>query len=90
LADPYELPPYGGVVAALAVCLEDPSQHLGYLLRRLEEGTRVLVQTTARTPAGAKRLLLGTTASERAEAWLDAHEQCSLVRENGVLTLKGV
>lgn len=57
---------------ALIVDLEDPSPWLAWLLRRIEEGRRVLVETLATTPAGARRIMLGVGASERAEAWLDA------------------
>lgn len=58
--------------AALIVSLEDPSPWLPWLLRRVEEGRRVLVETQATSPAGARRIILGVTASERAEAWLSA------------------
>ncbi|TPV95519.1 MAG: hypothetical protein B7733_09710 [Myxococcales bacterium FL481] len=52
---------------------EDPSRWLGFCLRRLEEGFRVLVTTRARTSAGAVRVLLGLDATARAEAWLAEH-----------------
>lgn len=58
--------------AALVVALEDPSPWLPWLLRRVEEGRRVLVETQATSPAGARRILLGVAASERAEQWLSA------------------
>lgn len=58
--------------AALLVDLEDPSPWLAWLLRRVEEGRRVLVETRATTPAGARRILLGVAATPRAEEWLDA------------------
>lgn len=58
--------------AALIVDLEDPSPWLAWLLRRVEEGRRVLVETRATTPAGARRILLGVGATERAEHWLGA------------------
>lgn len=61
--------PDGG---ALLVDLEDPSPWLAWLLRRVEEGRRVLIETRATTPAGARRILLGVGASERAEHWLGA------------------
>lgn len=63
--------PDGG---CLVVRDEDPSRWLGFCLRRLEEGFRVLVETRARTPAGARRALLGVDATSRAEAWLDVHD----------------
>ncbi len=56
----------------LIVRAEDPSPWLGWLLRRVEEGRRVIVETDARTPAGARRILLGVGATPRAELWLDA------------------
>ncbi|MCR9164158.1 MAG: hypothetical protein ACE37F_24505 [Nannocystaceae bacterium] len=59
--------------ARFAVRLEDPSAVLGWILRRLEEGARVVVQTRARTGPGARRILLGTGATERAEQWLGVH-----------------
>ncbi len=55
------------------VSVDDPSLCLGWILRRLEEGARIVVQTRARTAPGARRILLGTDATARAEAWLDAH-----------------
>lgn len=67
--------------------LEDPSTCLGWVLRRLEEGGRVVVETRARTSQGARRTLLGTGAGPRAEAWLDAHPTCWLVQENDEWTL---
>ncbi|MFV8755939.1 hypothetical protein ACNOYE_35760 [Nannocystaceae bacterium ST9] len=59
----------------LIIKREDPSALLGWILRRLEEGYRVFLDTRARTPEGARRILLGTAASERAEAWLAAQPQ---------------
>lgn len=56
--------------AALILDAEDPSPWLAWLLRRVEEGRRVLVETRAPTPSGARRILLGVTASPRAESWL--------------------
>lgn len=58
--------------ATLVVRLEDPSPWLPWLLRRVEEGRRVLVETHATSPAGARRIALGVAASDRAEAWLSA------------------
>lgn len=60
---------------------EDPSTMLDWILRRLEEGFRVFVETRARTVEGARRILLGAGASERAERWLDS--QVTLVIEPG-------
>lgn len=65
----------------LVVKREDPSSLLGWILRRLEEGYRVLVETRARSAEGARRILLGTDASERAEAWLATRRQ--VVVESG-------
>lgn len=63
------------------VRVEDPSACLGWILRRLEEGARVVVETRARTAAGARRILLGTDASVRTEAWLDAHQLLWFARD---------
>ncbi|HVI00539.1 MAG TPA: hypothetical protein VM869_17600, partial [Enhygromyxa sp.] len=70
--------PVGTVVI---VRREDPSMMLDWILRRLEEGFRVLVETRARTVEGARRILLGVGATERAERWLDS--QVTLVVEPG-------
>jgi hypothetical protein len=72
-----ELPP-GAIVV---VRCEDPSTLLDGILRRLEEGYRVFVETRARTVAGARRMLLGISATDRAERWLDA--QPTLIVEPG-------
>lgn len=66
-----------GELTVVVTC-EDPSRYLGWLLRRLEEGSRVLIETRATTAAGARRVLLGVASNDRAEAWLDAHEQVAL------------
>ncbi len=72
----------GGILAAaadlepggrFAVRLEDPSEALGWILRRLEEGARGVVETRARPAPGARRVLLGVAASTRAEQWLAVH-----------------
>jgi len=57
------------------VRLEDPSRCLAWLLRRLEEGARVVVETRSRTAAGARRALLGAEATPHVVGWLDAHPQ---------------
>jgi hypothetical protein len=57
------------------VRLEDPSRCLGWFLRRLEEGARIVVETRSRTAAGARRSLLGLEATPHVAAWLDAHPQ---------------
>jgi hypothetical protein len=71
------------VGARFAVRLEDPSEVLGWILRRLEEGARVVVQSRARTGPGARRTLLGTQASERAEQWLAVHPMVWFAEEDG-------
>jgi hypothetical protein len=70
--------PIGSLVI---VRCEDPSTLLDGILRRLEEGYRVFVETRARTVLGARRMLLGVSASDRAERWLD--EQRTLIVEPG-------
>jgi hypothetical protein len=69
------------VGAIVIIRREDPSTLLGWILRRLEEGYRVFVETRARTVEGARRILLGVGATERAERWLDT--QVTLVIEPG-------
>ncbi|NVB43175.1 hypothetical protein G6O69_35455 [Pseudenhygromyxa sp. WMMC2535] len=69
------------VGAIVIVRREDPSALLGWILRRLEEGYRVFLETRARSPEGARRVLLGLDAGPRAEAWLD--EQLELIVEPG-------
>lgn len=64
--------------AFIVIRREDPSSLLGWILRRLEDGFRVLIETGARSGSGARRILLGTDASERAEAWLACHPQVVL------------
>ena len=71
------------VGARFAVRLEDPSEVLGWILRRLEEGARVVVQSRARTGPGARRTLLGTHASDRAEQWLAVHPMIWFAEEDG-------
>jgi hypothetical protein len=64
--------------STFVVRVEDPSACLGWMLRRLEEGARVVLETRARSLAGARRILLGVGAGPRAEDWLDAHAVCWL------------
>ncbi|MDC0719796.1 hypothetical protein [Nannocystis bainbridge] len=72
---------------ALVVRLEDPSPWLPWLLRRVEEGRRVLVETQATSPAGARRIALGVAASDRAEAWLSAVRVVHAAQLGGEWTL---
>lgn len=64
------------------VRLEDPSACLGFVLRRAEEGGRVLIETRARDGAGAQRILLGSQATGLAGAWLAAQTRRLLRRES--------
>ncbi|MCY1058716.1 hypothetical protein [Nannocystis sp. SCPEA4] len=73
--------------AALVVTLEDPSPWLPWLLRRVEEGRRVLVETQATSPAGARRIVLGVAASERAADWLGAIRVVHATQFGGEWTL---
>lgn len=61
-----------GAAGMIVLRFEDPSPWLGWLLRRVEEGHRVIVETAATSLDGARRILLGMSAGQRAEAWLDA------------------
>jgi hypothetical protein len=79
LSRPYEDLPTPG--RAYLVRLEDPSRCLAWLLRRLEEGARVVVETRARTAMGARRALLGVEATPHVVQWLDAHPQLWLHAE---------
>ncbi len=83
LAAAAELEPGGSFV----VRLEDPSACLGWVLRRLEEGARVVVETRARTPEGAQRILLGVASTVTARGWLDAHARCWLARDESGWTM---
>lgn len=82
-------PSVGGALASLeedgvvVVAVEDPSPWLAWLLRRAEEGRRVLVETRATSHEGARRILLGVDASARAEAWLDALHVTSVELRGG-------
>ncbi|MBV1858444.1 MAG: hypothetical protein KUG77_08525 [Nannocystaceae bacterium] len=66
-----------------AVRLEDPNLVLGWMLRRLEEGSTVVVQSRARTAPGAQRILLGTSGTRRAEEWLSVHAASWFSEEPG-------
>ena len=68
--------------ATYLVQLEDPSRIAAWLLRRVEEGSRVIVETRARDLAGAKRMFVGLHG-EPAERWLAAHEVLWLADEGG-------
>lgn len=61
-----------GGPAVYVVRLEDPSEVLGWALRRIEEGARVVIETGARTLAGARRGFLGIHAGPAAEQWVAA------------------
>ncbi len=77
----------GSGEGCIVVRAEDPSRWLAWVLRRLEEGHRVVVETRALSPAGALRCLLGTAATVRAHAWLDEHPHFSARVEDGRLQL---
>ena len=68
--------------ATWIVRLEDPSRCLGFCLRRMEEGARVLVETRARTGAGAVRGLIGASPASLVQ-WLGAHRRRFLCRSEG-------
>ena len=72
---------------SIIVRVEDPAAHLGWTLRRLEEGYRVLVETRATSIDGARRMLLGVDAGPRADAWLGVFPALALVE--GVLSPAG-
>lgn len=66
---------------AYVVRLEDPSRCLAWILRRLEEGSCVIVETRARSAAGARRSLLGDAPSIHMARWLDAHDHLWIYAE---------
>ncbi len=74
--------------STFVVRLEDPSACLGWMLRRLEEGARVVVETRARTLEGARRILRGVAAGPRAERWLEAHAVCWLANGGNGWTMR--
>ena len=67
----------------VVIAVEDPSPWLPWILRRAEEGRRILIETRATTHEGARRILLGVDASARAEAWLDAQSLTSAELRDG-------
>jgi hypothetical protein len=74
--------------STFVVRVEDPSACLGWMLRRLEEGARVVLETRARSLEGARRILLGVDGGPRAESWLDAHAVCWLANGGDGWTLQ--
>jgi len=74
-----QLPPE----SALILDCDDPSRFLALLLRRLEEGHRVVISTQARTIEGARRILLGVDATTRAEAWLNRMKTTNIELSQG-------
>jgi hypothetical protein len=76
-----------GEGAVVVIAAEDPSRYLGYVLRRLEQGMRVVVQTQSRTAEGARRVLLGMLANDHAERWMDQHPCRWVTRAGGRWTI---
>jgi hypothetical protein len=76
-----------GSVTTFVLRIEDPSELLGWALRRAEEGARVLIEMAALTAGGARRSLLGTQAGPTAAAWLDALPVYWLSEDDGRWTL---
>jgi hypothetical protein len=83
MADATRRLPELGAGGTIVMRIEDPSPWLGWLLRRVEEGQRVLVESAATSAEGARRVLLGTSAGARAEAWLDAVRVIQACVEDG-------
>jgi hypothetical protein len=67
----------------LIVRCEDPSRPFAWLMRRVEEGARVIVETRCTTVVGARRMFIGLLGAP-AERWLDAVP--NFVFANGRLT----
>ena len=80
----------GGPPGIYLVRREDPSRCLPWLLRRLEEGACLVIETRARTVDGARRILLGAEAGQHLVKWLDAQEHWWLHPEGAVWTLDSV
>lgn len=75
---------------AYLVRLEDPSRCLPWLLRRLEEGACVVVETRSRTAPGARRVMLGVEATPHVVQWLDAHRQLWLYADGTAWMLQPI
>lgn len=73
--------------ATYVVRLEDPSRAMPWILRRVEEGSRVVVETRARDLDGAKRIFVGL-GGPSAREWLAAHPIFWLDDEGGEWTLE--
>jgi len=74
-------------VGAFVVRLDDPSELLSWSLRRAEEGARVIVEVSAKTPAGGRRVLLGISHGSTAIEWLAAVPTFWLADERGQWSL---
>lgn len=74
-------------VAAFVIRLEDPSELLAWSLRRVEEGSRVIVECGARTLAGALRVLLGVQHGPHAETWLASVPTFWVADDHGTWTI---
>jgi hypothetical protein len=70
-------------VGAFVLRLDDPSELLGWSLRRIEEGARVIVEVSAKAPDGGRRVLLGVTHGATAIEWLNAVATYWLADERG-------
>lgn len=66
----------------IVLSLDDPSAWLGWVMRRLEEGHRVLVESRARTAEGAWRTLVGLDGGRRAEHWISHHAHLGIIAED--------
>jgi hypothetical protein len=78
---------FDAAVGAFVLRLDDPSELLGWALRRVEEGARVIVETAAKTPAGGRRVLLGVSHNATAIEWLASVPTFWLADERGSWTL---
>jgi hypothetical protein len=74
---------FDGRVGAFVLRLDDPSELLGWALRRVEEGARVIVEVAAKNPAGGRRVLLGVNHGQTAIEWLGAVPTFWLTEERG-------
>lgn len=74
-------------VAAIVNRLEGPSELLGWALRRVEEGGRVIVEVHARSCDAARRVVLGVRHGSSAGEWLLAVPTFWLSEDHGVFTI---
>jgi hypothetical protein len=76
--------------SCIVLDLEDPSVALAWMLRRLEQGFRVVIVARAVTIEGAQRMIVGMHYGEAARHWLCAHETFGVSFEKGALAWRAL